>query len=151
MVEHTVNDLMIDSGIRMDSPDGSPLSEQLIANVNGSMASPNGEHGKDATGNSTNDNIFDPMLESQKTFQKLLGGFNLRHAFQMNPSLFAAFQQQQHLFNFNNNNNIPSPSSSRQTPDRQDDEDNYDDVENMNDGEPEDLSLGLDIFFFLFL
>uniref|UniRef100_A0A914ZD94 Uncharacterized protein n=1 Tax=Panagrolaimus superbus TaxID=310955 RepID=A0A914ZD94_9BILA len=74
MVEHTVSDLMIDSGIRMESPDGSPLSEQLMANVNGSMASPNGDHGKDVTGSNTTDNTFDPMLESQKTFQKLLGG-----------------------------------------------------------------------------
>uniref|UniRef100_A0AC35FE90 Uncharacterized protein n=1 Tax=Panagrolaimus sp. PS1159 TaxID=55785 RepID=A0AC35FE90_9BILA len=132
MVEQTVSDRMIDSGIKMESRDGSPLNEQLLANGNGSLASPN----------SGNENTFDPILESQRTFQRLLGGFNLRQAFQMNPSLFAAIQQQQ-LLNFNNNNNLlSSPSSSRQTPDRQDDEDNYEDVENLNDGEPEDLSLG---------
>ena len=58
----------------------------------------------------------------------------------MNNPFFAAFQQQQ-LMNLNGvfGAGTSTPGSSRQTPERNEDDE---DLENLNGAEPEDLSLG---------
>uniref|UniRef100_A0A7E4US55 ARID domain-containing protein n=1 Tax=Panagrellus redivivus TaxID=6233 RepID=A0A7E4US55_PANRE len=131
--------------------------EQLLANLNGCLTNgrrqstspsigPNDESAQSSSPEAADPNI-DPAeaatLDAQKTIQKLaaqLGGFPFNQSFPMNNNFLAALQQQHMLGGV-----FPSePCSSRQSPERLDDDGAGDneDFENIQNGEPEDLSVG---------
>ncbi|KAE9550792.1 hypothetical protein FO519_005995 [Halicephalobus sp. NKZ332] len=134
---------MTSPGIKsLDESDLSSASEQLLANLNNfnnkpesSDEDPPSPENPDSGVSSRVENILDP-----KMLQKFFGNFPFRPSLQMNNPFFAAFQQQQ-LMNLNGvfGAGTSTPGSSRQTPERNEEDE---DLENMNGTEPEDLSLG---------